>query len=162
MHVVKIRKCIIEIKQIYLWPYNWYIKKLYWSKVLIDQQGLCQFFRKHKIVTKLETATIKQVIIHLSNLLKCFFKKRQYVFIFGQKIESTLPKSRLQFHNLIIPFIGHSRSHFLPLDLNGKSVDLLVSEFFLCRDLSVIMFSLKGKEFRFPPVCSISIQCMVD
>ena len=33
-----------------------------------------------------------------------------------------------------------------------KGVDLLVSEFFLCFDLSVIMFSSKGKRFRFPPV----------
>ena len=33
-----------------------------------------------------------------------------------------------------------------------KSVDLLVSEFFLCCDLSVIMFSSKGKGFRFPQV----------
>ena len=34
-----------------------------------------------------------------------------------------------------------------------KGADLLVSEFFLCCDLSVIiMFSSKGKEFRFPPV----------
>ena len=32
-----------------------------------------------------------------------------------------------------------------------KSVDLLVSEFFLCCYLLVIMFSSKDKGFRFPP-----------
>ena len=50
--------------------------KIYWSKVLTDQQGLCRFFRKHKIVKNLKTATIKHVIIHLSNLTKCFFRKK--------------------------------------------------------------------------------------
>ena len=32
-----------------------------------------------------------------------------------------------------------------------KSVDLLVSEFFVSCDLAVIMFLSKGKGFRFPP-----------
>ena len=59
-------------------------KLLYWSKVLTDQQGLCRFFWKHKIVKNLKTATIKQVIIQLSNSL--------YFFFFFQKMESTLPK----------------------------------------------------------------------
>ena len=57
-----------------------YMKIIYWSKVLTDQQGSCRFFRKHKIVKNLKTATIKQVIIHLSNLLKRFFRKSHYVF----------------------------------------------------------------------------------
>ena len=52
---------------------------VYWSKVLTDQQGLCRYFWKHKIVKNLKTATTKQVIIHLSNLLKCFFRKSHYV-----------------------------------------------------------------------------------
>ena len=46
---------------------------IYWSIFLSDQQGLCRFFRKHKTVKNLKTATIKQVIIHLSNVLKCSF-----------------------------------------------------------------------------------------
>ena len=33
-----------------------------------------------------------------------------------------------------------------------KSVDLLVSDFFLYFDLSVGLFLLMGKGFRFPPV----------
>ena len=58
------------------------LQLLYWSKVLTDQQGLCRFFKKHKIVKNLQTATIKQVISHLSNLLKCFFF---FFFFFFQK-----------------------------------------------------------------------------
>ena len=49
---------------------------IYWSKVTTDQQGLCRFFRKNKIVKNLKTATIKQVIIHLSNLLKCLIQNK--------------------------------------------------------------------------------------
>ena len=88
-----------------------------------------RFFRKHKIVKNLKTATIKQVIIHLSNLLKrfFFFRKSHYVFFFffffffGQKMESNLPKYAPSISQLvIIPCIGHSRSYFLPLVLNGK------------------------------------------
>ena len=55
--------------------------KIYWSKVLTDQQGLFRFFRKHKIVKN-----------HLSNLLKRFFQKKSLCNFFGQKMESTLPK----------------------------------------------------------------------
>ena len=44
-----------------------------------------------------------------------------------------------------------------------KSVGLLGSEFFLCCNLSVIMFSSKGKGVSLPTsVSSISIQCMMD
>ena len=51
---------------------------------------------------------------------------------------------------LIIPCISYSKYHFLPLVLNGKkSVDLLVSEFFVPRYLSVIFFFIQGKRFRF-------------
>ena len=100
---------------------------IYWSKVLTDQQGLCRFFRKHKIVKNLKTATIKQVIIHLSNLQKMFFflffffQKKSLCILFWSKMESTLLKYAPSISQLlIIPCIGHSRSHFLPLDLNGK------------------------------------------
>ena len=58
--------------------------EIHWSKVLTEE-GLCRFFRKHKIVKNLKTATIKQVIIHLSNLLKCFFQKKSLCNFFGQK-----------------------------------------------------------------------------
>ena len=87
---------------------------VYWSKVLTDR-----FFRKHNIVKNLKTETIKQVIIHLSNLLKCFFfffQKKSLCFFLVKKWKASYPNTRL----LIISCIGHSRSHFLPLDLNGK------------------------------------------
>ena len=81
---------------------------VYWSKVLTDQQGLCIFFRKHKIVKNLKTAKIKQVIVHLSNLLKCVFREKVIMLFFfcvcvcvcvcvclggggGQKMKSALP-----------------------------------------------------------------------
>ena len=91
--------------------------------VLTDQPGLCQFFRKHKIVKNLNlTATIKQVIIHLSKLLKFIFRKSHYVtFLVKKKMESTLPKYAPSISQLlIISCIGYSKSHFLPLVLNGK------------------------------------------
>ena len=72
---------------------------VYWSKVLTDQQGLCRYFWKHKIVKNLKTATTKQVIIHLSNLLKCFFQKKSLCNFFGQKWKVPYPNTRLQFHN---------------------------------------------------------------
>ena len=72
---------------------------IYWSKVLTDQQGLCRVFRKHKIANNLKTATIKQVIIHLSNLLKYFFQKTSLCNFFGQKWKVPYPNTRLQFHN---------------------------------------------------------------
>ena len=84
---------------------------IYWSKVLTDQRGLCRFFRKHKTVKNLKTATIKRVIIHLSNL-----QKKSLCNVFGQKMENTRPKYAPSVSQLlIIPCIGHSRSHFLPL-----------------------------------------------
>ena len=52
---------------------------IYWSKVLTNQPGWYRFFRKHKIVNNLKRATIKQVIIHLSKLLKFIFRKNHYV-----------------------------------------------------------------------------------
>ena len=65
-----------------------------------------RFFRKHKIVKNLKTATIKQVIIHLSNLLKRFFffseKVIMYFFFFFFFVKNwkvTYPNTRLQFHN---------------------------------------------------------------
>ena len=50
---------------------------------------------------------------------------------FGQEMESALPKYTPSISQLlIIPYVGHSKLHFLPLVLNGKNVGLLVSEFF--------------------------------
>ena len=89
------------------------ISHIYWSKVLTDQPGSCQFFRKYKIVKNLKRATIKQVIILLSKLLKFSFRKSHYVTFLLKTLNvpcrdiSILPL-------LIIPCIGHWISHFLP------------------------------------------------
>ena len=55
------------------------LSNIYWSKVLTNQPGRCQFFRKYEIVKNLRRATIKQDIIHLSKLLKFIFRKSHYV-----------------------------------------------------------------------------------
>ena len=57
---------------------------LYWSKVLTDQSEY-RFIRKHKIVNNPKRATIKQVIIHLSKLLKFIFRKSHCVTFFLSK-----------------------------------------------------------------------------
>ena len=80
------------------------------------------------------------------------FQKCHYVTFLVKKWNVSDQNTRLQFYHLIIPCIGHSKSHFLPLVLDGKSVDFLVSEFFLHCDLSVRIFSSKGTGFGFPPV----------
>ena len=66
-------------------------------------------------------------------------------------MERTLPKYAPSILALlIIPCIGHSKSHFLPLVLNGnKSVDFLFSEFFLHCDLSVRIFYQRVLGFAF-------------
>ena len=51
-------------------------------------------------------------------------------------MESTLPN----YAPSILPLDYPSKSHFLTLVLNGKNVDLLVSEFLLCCDSSVRFF----------------------
>ena len=52
---------------------------IYWLKVLIDQSGWNQFFRKLEILRKLKWTNLKQVIIHLSKLLKFIFRKGHYI-----------------------------------------------------------------------------------
>ena len=77
-------------------------------------------------------------------------QKKSLCNLFGQKMESTPPTYAPSILPLlIIPCVGHSKSHFLTLVLNGKNVDLLVSEFLLCCDSSVRLFSSKCKGFRF-------------
>ena len=53
--------------------------KLYWPKVLTVQSGWSRFFRKHELWRKLKRTNYKQVIIHLSKLLKFIFRKSHYV-----------------------------------------------------------------------------------
>ena len=120
---------------------------VHWSKVLNNQLGWC-FFRKHKIVKNLKRATIKQVIIHLSKSRKFIFRKSLYVTFFGQKMERTLP----EYAPSILPvfiicvFVVQNHTFFFWFWME-KSADLLVSEFFLYCDLSVRLFSSKGKGF---------------
>ena len=127
--------------------------EIYWSKVLTDQQGLCRFFRKHKNSKISENSDNKTGDYSSFKFTKMFFQKKSLCIFLVKKMESTLPKYAPSISQLlIIRCIGHSRSHFLPLVLNGKKHWFAISEFFLCCDLSVIMFSSKGKGFRFPPV----------
>ena len=68
-------------------------RNIYWSKVLPDQPArMMSNFQETKTVQNLKTATIKQVIIHLSKLLNFIFRKSHYVTFFGQQLGSTLPK----------------------------------------------------------------------
>ena len=69
-----------------------------------------------------EKSDIKQVtvIIPLSKQLKKI-QKKSLCNLFGQKMESTLPNNAPSILPLsIIPCIGHSKSDFLTLVLNGK------------------------------------------
>ena len=92
------------------------------SKFLTDQQRLCLFLRKRKTVKNLKTATIKHVIIHLSNVLKCFFRKKSLCifFIFFWSKNGKYPTQIRTFTSTTVDYPVYSRSHFLPLDLNGK------------------------------------------
>ena len=58
---------------------------IYWSKVLTDEQGLCRFSRKHKIVKNLKTATIKQVIYSSFKFTKKLFSERVIMYFFWSK-----------------------------------------------------------------------------
>ena len=71
---------------------------IYWSKVLTGQPERCQFFRKYKIVKNLKTATIKQVIIHLSKLSKFIFRKSHYVTFLLKTLNVPYQNTRLQFY----------------------------------------------------------------
>ena len=106
------------------------LNHLYWSNVLTDQPRWYRFFRKHKIVNNLKRATIKQVIIHLSKLLKTNFRKSHYVTFWVQKMERTLPNTRLQFYDCwlfrLLDIQNHTFFHWFWME---KSVDTLVSEF---------------------------------
>ena len=130
--------------------------QLYWSKVLTDQPGLCRFFRKHKIVKDLKTATLKQVFIYLSKLLKFIFRKSHYVtFSVKKKKESTQPKYAPSISQLLITCIlciGHSNHtffHWFWMEKKGWFASLW--GLFVLQFISDIFLS-KSKRFRFPPV----------
>ena len=97
-------------------------------------------------------------------ITKIYFQKKSSGNFFGQKMESTLPKYVPSISQLlIIPCIGHSKSHFLPMVLNGKKcwfVSLWV--LFVLQFISDYVF-IKGEGVSLPTsVGSISIQCIVD
>ena len=128
---------------------------VYLSKVLTDQQGLCRFFRKHKIVKKDENSDNKTGDYSSFKFTKMFFfQKKSLCNCFGQK-NGKYPIQIRAFNFTTVDYPVYW-TFKITLSFIGfewkKSVDLLISEFFLCCDLSVIMFSSKGKGFRFPPV----------
>ena len=111
---------------------------IYWSKALPDQPGWCRFFRKYSIVQNLKRATIKQVIIHLSKLLKFIFRKSHYVTFLANNWKVPCQNTRLQFdHCWLSRVLDIQNFSFFHWFWMGKSIDLLVSEFFLCYYLSV-------------------------
>ena len=126
-------------------------RHIYWSKFLTDQPGLCRFFRKHKILKHPKIATIKQVIIHLSKLLKSIFRKSQYITFLVKKWK--VPYQNTRFKLTTVDYSVYWKFKIILSSIGfewEKSVHLLVSEFFLCCDLSVIMFLSKGTGFHFP------------
>ena len=56
--------------------------KVYWSKVLTDQQGLCRFFRKHKVVKNLKKSDNKTGDYSSFKFTKVIFC---FVFFFQKK-----------------------------------------------------------------------------
>ena len=56
-------------------------------------------------------------------ITEIYFQKKSLCNFFGKKMESTLPKYAPSISQLlIIPCIGYSKPHFLPLVLNGKKM----------------------------------------
>ena len=88
-----------------------YIPDIYWSKVLTDQPGRCQFFRKYKIVKNLKRATIKQVIIQLSKLLKFIFRKSHYVTFLHKTLNVPYRNTRLQFYHCYLSSVLDIQNH---------------------------------------------------
>ena len=86
---------------------------------------------------------------------KIYFQKiNHYVIFLVRKWKVPYRNTRLQFHNCwlsrLLDIQNHAFFHWFWME--KKSIDLLVSEFFLCCDLSVIIFSSKGKVFHCPLV----------
>ena len=75
---------------------------IYWPKVLTDQSGWTRFFRRLEILRKLKRTNLKQVIIHLSKLLKFIFEKSHYVTFFASDWKVPYQNMRLQFSALLI------------------------------------------------------------
>ena len=95
-------------------------------------------FRKHKITKDLKRATVEQLIIYLSKLQKFIFRKK-YVHFFGRKKESILPKyAPTIWLSRALDIQNHTFFHWFWTE---KAVDLSVSKFFLCCDLSMRLIS---------------------
>ena len=111
--------------------------QIYWSKVLTDQPGLCRFFRKHKIVKKkkkknLKTERVKQVIIHLSKLLKFIFRKSHNVNFWSENGKYPTKIRAFNFTTDDYPVYWTFKFTLYSIGFEWKkSVDLLVCEFFL-------------------------------
>ena len=132
---------------------------VYWSKVLTDQPGSCQFFRKYKIiVNNLKRATIKQVIILLSKLLKFIFRKSHFVTFLLKTLNVPCRNTRLQYPVYWTFNITRSSIGF-----EWKKKCCFVSPWllFVLRFIRGT-FSMNGLGVSLPTsISSISIQCMV-
>ena len=97
---------------------------LYWSKILTDQPGWYRFFRKHKMAKNLKRVTIKQVIIHLSKLLKFIFRKIHDVTFLVKKWTVPYQNTHLQFYHCwlsrVLDIQNHTFFHWFWME---KSVD---------------------------------------
>ena len=130
----------VNIQNIYTGPKFWPISK--------------DYVRKHKIVKKSEHSDNKTGVYSSFKLPKMFFRKKSLCKFFWSK-NGKYPTQIRVFNFTTVDYAVY-RTLKITLSSIGfewnKSVDLLVSDFFLCCDLSVIMFSPKGKRSRFPPV----------
>ena len=70
---------------------------IYWPKVLTDLSGWSRFFRKLEILRKLKRTILKQVIIHLSKLVKFIFRKSHDVTFLASDWKVPYQNMRLQF-----------------------------------------------------------------
>ena len=96
------------------------------SNILVQSSDrssrIMSIFQETQNSKQSENSDNKTGVYSSFKFIKMFFRKKShYVIFFGQKLERTLPKYAPSFSQLlIIPCIGHSRSHFLPLVLKGK------------------------------------------
>ena len=125
------------------WTWSaWQQFHIYLSKVLTDQPGRCQIFRKYKIVKHLKKSDNKTDDYSSFKITKIYLQKKSLYNCFAQNIERTLSKHAPSILPLLI-------IHWFWME---KGVDLLVS--FLCLecDFSLGLYPWMGKWFRFPPV----------
>ena len=109
--------------------------------VQTDQPGRCQFFRKYEIVKNLKKATIKLVIIHLSNLLKLYFRKSHYVTFLFKTLNVPYWNTHLQFDHCWLSRVLDTQNHTFSIGFEWKcwfvNLWLLTVLRFILRILSI-------------------------